>query len=42
MENVQTDAVRFISNSKGRTIIGVEMKKLCFWNRLIWGGKNIV
>jgi len=29
MENVQTDAVRFISNSKGRTDIGKEMKKLC-------------
>jgi len=29
MENVQTDAVRFISNSKGRTDIGEEMKKLC-------------
>jgi len=29
MENVQTDAVRFISNSKGRTDIEEEMKKLC-------------
>jgi len=29
MKNVQTDAVRFISNSKGRTGIGEEMKKLC-------------
>jgi len=28
MENVQTDAVRFISNSNGRTDIGEEMKKL--------------
>jgi len=29
MENVQTYAVRFISNSKGRTDIWEEMKKLC-------------
>jgi len=29
MENVQTHAVRFIFNSKGRTDIGEEMKKLC-------------
>jgi len=29
MENVQTDVVHFISNSKGRTDIGEEMKKLC-------------
>jgi len=29
MENVQTVAVRSISNSKGRTDIGEEMKKLC-------------
>jgi len=29
MENVQTEAARFISNSKGETNIGEEMIKLC-------------
>jgi len=29
MENVQTDAVCFIPNNKGRTDIGEEMKRLC-------------
>jgi len=29
MENVQTDDVHFISNGKGRTDIGEEIKRLC-------------
>jgi len=37
MENVQTDAVHFISNSKGRTVIG-EIKG-CVWSHLISGEK---